>query len=126
MSSDYGTYRLTYTPPESTGQEDYPSIAIEMSTGGDANVDQMLRFFEAFLQASGYVLKGDLQIVEPEPGMNPWQITTQGSQGTDFIPFGSYGDYPICGGAGTDTITFSPAQSMQGWTKTWDDVISFG
>jgi len=64
MSPDYGTYRLSYTPPESTGQEDYPNIAIEMSTGGDANVDQMLRFYEAFLAASGYILKGDLRVVE--------------------------------------------------------------
>jgi hypothetical protein len=35
-----------------------------MSTSGDASVDQMLRFFEAFLAASGYILKGDLRVVE--------------------------------------------------------------
>ena len=73
MTSDYGTYRLTYTPPESTGNEDYPAIAIEMSTSGDANVEQMLRFYEAFLAASGYILKGDL--VVNEPGINSWGLT---------------------------------------------------
>jgi hypothetical protein len=30
----------------------------------------MLRFFEAFLAASGYILKGDLQVVET-PTYNP-------------------------------------------------------
>jgi hypothetical protein len=64
-STDYGTYRLTYTPPNDPGA-DYPLINIEMSTSGDASVDQMLRFYEAFLAAAGYILKGELQIVEPE------------------------------------------------------------
>jgi hypothetical protein len=94
MSSDYGTYRLSFTPPESTGLEDYPNIAIEMSTGGDASVDQMLRFFEAFLAAAGYVLKGDLQVVEQgnRNRYDMWEspynyVTAGGSQATDFVPF---------------------------------------
>jgi hypothetical protein len=70
MSADYGTYCLSYTPPASYAIEEYPPITIEMSTGGDASVDQMLRFFEAFLAASGYILKGDLQVVET-PTYNP-------------------------------------------------------
>jgi len=64
-STDYGTYRLTYTPPNDPNA-DYPLINIEMSTGGDANVEQMLRFYEAFLAAAGYHLKGDLQVVESD------------------------------------------------------------
>jgi len=63
MDSDYGTYRFTYTPPNDPNA-DYPLINIDMSTSGDASVDQMLRFFEAFLAASGYILKGDLRVVE--------------------------------------------------------------
>jgi hypothetical protein len=95
MTSEHGTYRLSYTPPASTGYEDYPNIAIEMSTEGDASVDQMLRFYEAFLAAAGYVLKGDLQVVEPEP--NPWEspynyVTAGGSQATDFVPFSAVGN----------------------------------
>ncbi len=90
MTSEYGTYRLSFTPPESTGLEDYPNIAIEMSTGGDASVDQMLKFFEAFLSAAGYQLKGDLQVVEPEK--DTWEspynyVTAGGSQATDFVAF---------------------------------------
>jgi hypothetical protein len=87
MTSDYGTYRLSYTPPESTGREDYPNIAIEMSTSGDANVEQMLRFYEAFLAASGFMLNGELQVVKPD--QNPWDdflnSGVKGRQATDLI-----------------------------------------
>jgi hypothetical protein len=125
MSSDYGTYRLTYTPPNDPDPH-YPLISIDMSTSGDANVDQMLRFFEAFLAASGYVLNGELQVVEPE--RNPWErLTIQGSPGIDFIPFDSYlGNNVIYSAQGTDTISFGAAQSVECGAKTWDDVISFG
>ena len=126
MSSDYGTYRLTYTPPAPDGNEEYPLIAIEMSTGGDANVEQMLRFYEAFLAASGYILKGDLQVVEREPERDPWAITMQGSQATDFVPFSSYGDHVIYGGQGTDTISFGAAQAVDWPSYAGNDVISFG
>lgn len=89
-ASEHGVFRLTYTPPESTGYEDYPLITVEMSTGGDANVDQMLRFYEAFLAASGFILKGELQVVESE--REPWALTAKGSQGTDFIPINQLGN----------------------------------
>lgn len=90
-ASEYGTFRLTYTPPEATGREEYPLITVEMSTSGDANVDQMLRFYEAFLAASGFSLKGDLQVVEPE--RDPWgHMTVRGSQATDFVPLSSLGN----------------------------------
>ena len=79
MTSDYGTYRLSYTPPSSNGDEDYPLIAIEMSTGGDANVDQMLQFYEAFLAASGYILKGDLQVVPPESKKQEFRLSSVSS-----------------------------------------------
>ncbi len=112
MTSEYGTYRLSFTPPASTGLEDYPNIAIEMSTGGDASVDQMLKFFEAFLSAAGYQLKGDLQVVEPEK--DPWEgyynyTTIGGGQATDFVPFDCYGSMPpsgISGAVGGDVISF--------------------
>lgn len=86
MTSDYGMYRLSFTPPADPCP-DYPSIGIEMTTPGDASVDNMLRFFEAFLAAAGYVLKGELQVVEPEPERDFWATTVRGSQGVDFVPF---------------------------------------
>ena len=92
-STDYGTYRLTYTPPNDPGA-DYPLINIEMSTSGDASVDQMLRFYEAFLAAAGYILKGDLQVVERgnPPKYDMWEspynyVTAGGSQASDVITF---------------------------------------
>ena len=97
MTSDYGTYRFSYTPPNDPSA-DYPLINIEMSTGGDANVEQMLRFFEAFMAASGYILKGEVQIVEAEPERYPWGLTAQGSQGTDFVPFSMADDMINFGG----------------------------
>jgi len=125
MSSDYGTYRLTYTPPAPDGNEEYPLIAIEMSTGGDANVEQMLRFYEAFLAASGYILNGDLEVVV-RPRRSVYAMTAQGSQGTDFVPFSSYGDHVIYGGQGTDTISFGAAQAVDWPSYAGNDVISFG
>lgn len=89
-ASEYGTFRLTYTPPEATGQEDYPLITIEMSTSGDASVDQMLRFYEAFLAASGFSLRGDLQVVEPERDL--WSATATDPRATNFVPFSQFGD----------------------------------
>ena len=118
MSSDYGTYRLTYTPPNDPNAY-YPLITIDMSTPGDANVEQMLRFYEAFLAASGYILKGELQVVEsePEPEANPYF--------SSFANF-DFGDRVIYGGQGADTISFGAAQPVEFGAKTWDDVISFG
>ena len=89
MSTDFGTYRLAFEPPA-----DMITPGVEMTLSGEADVNQMLYFFEAFLQASGYVLKGDLQIVEsdPKPDYNPWGLTAQGSQATDFVPLSQLGD----------------------------------
>ena len=97
MDSDYGTYRLTYTPPNDPNAY-YPPITIDMSTPGDANVEQMLRFYEAFLAASGYILKGELQVVESEPERDPWSVTMLGSQGIDFVPFSLSDDVISFGG----------------------------
>lgn len=101
-ASDYGIYRLTYTPPEPSGCEEYPSIAIEMSTGGDASVSQMLKFFEAFLSAAGYILNGELQVVEEKDEKNqPY--------------FDSYG-----------SVYYDDAFSMTGNPYWSPDTISFG
>ena len=86
MTTDFGTYRLTYTPGP-----DMITPSVDMTLSGEADLSQMLTFFEAFLQASGYVLKGDLEIVEPDA--NPWgQMTVRGSQAVDFVPFSQADD----------------------------------
>jgi hypothetical protein len=111
MNSEYGTYRLTYTPPNDPNA-DYPLINIDMSTEGCASVDQILRFFEALLAAAGYILKGDLQVVESEK--DPWEspynyVTAGGSQATDFISFENWSSMPpgtLSASAGGDVIAF--------------------
>jgi hypothetical protein len=105
-NSDYGTYRFSYTPPNDPGA-DYPLITIEMSTGGDATVSQMLSFFEAFMAASGYSLKGELRVMEPEELYDRSSTVAQGYQSTDFVsPWPPCGDTIVRGGIGMDTISF--------------------
>lgn len=119
MTADYGTYRLIFEPPS-----DQLTPSVEMTLSGEANVSEMLSMFESFLQASGYVLKGEVQISEQEPSFAG--ETSREYEGVGFIPFSSYGDHLIHGGAGTDTISFGAAQSVSEHdAKTWGDVISF-
>ena len=106
MTSEYGTYRLTYTPPASDGYTEYRDITIDMSTGGDANVSQMLRFYEAFLSAAGYILNGELQVVEDKP---------EQTYSTSAASYDSYGSY-----------YFDDAFSMTGNPYWAPDTISIG
>jgi len=47
----FGTYRLSYKPPE--GSMD---ASIDMSISAEANLSEMLLFFESFLRAATYPL----------------------------------------------------------------------
>ena len=93
MTSDYGTYRLAFEPPA-----DQITPSVEMTLSGEADVSQMLDLFESFLQAAGYVLKGDLKVIERAPEPDFW--------GSDFSNLG--------------TINFSTL------TSNSNDVIAFG
>jgi hypothetical protein len=79
----FGRYRLQFEPhPDDTS----PSVTMEFS--GQASLDQMLANFDAFLKANGYVYDGEVTILDEEP--RPlFQMTAQGSQGVDFVPFSS-------------------------------------
>ena len=100
----FGRYRLQFEPHP----DDFsPSVTMEFS--GQASLDQMLSSFDAFLKANGYVYDGEVQIVEGEEAFDKqyWQskylellrspsetvshynVTCQGSQGVDFVPFSS-------------------------------------
>ncbi len=79
MTSDYGTYRLIFEPPT-----DQITPGVEMTLSGEATVSQMLAMFESFLQAAGYVLRGDLQVIERAPEYDPWYANV----GTEFNPIG--------------------------------------
>jgi hypothetical protein len=94
MSSEFGIYRVSYVPTtwQSTS---YVEPTIDMSISGEADLSQMLSFFDSFLKASGYVYDGDLQIVEPR------KETLKNTIGIDefgnFYPPSSYGSGPSFG-----------------------------
>jgi hypothetical protein len=48
---EYGRYTLSYQPPEGAVEAD-----VSMSISSEADLTQMLRFVESFLQASGFAL----------------------------------------------------------------------
>jgi hypothetical protein len=50
---DFGRYVLSYQPPEGAVEAD-----VSMSISSEADLTQMLRFFESFLQAAGYEFEG--------------------------------------------------------------------
>jgi hypothetical protein len=60
-----GRYCLTYDPRQEYDTE-YLEPDIRMSIDCEADLNQMLSFFDAFLKASGYVYDGELQIVKRE------------------------------------------------------------
>jgi len=98
MSTDYGTYRLTFDPAS-----DQITPSVEMTLSGEANVDQMLYLFEAFLQASGYVLKGNLEIVSNKEDKELFVPFTAYDFGdSDFLSLGN----PVYGGCSNDAIVF--------------------
>jgi hypothetical protein len=101
MTSEYGTYRLTFEPPA-----DQITPSVEMTLSGEADMSQMLAMFESFLQAAGYVLKGDLRVIERATEYYPWATYP----GSEFNPIGS---------------EFNPIDFM-GFTANSDDVITFG
>jgi hypothetical protein len=53
----FGTYRLSYEPPE--GSLD---ASIDMSISAEANLSEMLSFFETFLRAAAYPLDADHEL----------------------------------------------------------------
>jgi hypothetical protein len=90
----YGRYRLQFEPH----LDDFsPSVTMEIT--GQSSLDQMLSFFDCFLKANGYVYDGEVTILDEEP--RPlFQMTAQGSQGVDFVPFSSYVEDAVNFGVG--------------------------
>jgi hypothetical protein len=87
---EFGRYTLSYQPPEGTVE-----AAVEMSISSEADLPQMMVFFESFLQAAGYVIEGKELVLERRaPDFDfpdfpsPYTHTLAGSRGVDFISFG--------------------------------------
>jgi hypothetical protein len=63
--SSFGVYRLSYEPP-SWGTVSCEST-VDMSISGEADIPQMLDFFESFLKAVGYILDGkEIELVDKQ------------------------------------------------------------
>lgn len=103
---------MSYTP---TSEYDsaYIEPTINMSISGEADLNQMLSFFDSFLKASGYVYDGNLEVAqfekpkldntisvgEPRHGFypSPWYGSTVASgingaacPSTDAVAIGTY------------------------------------
>ena len=115
----FGTYRLSYEPPEGSMDS-----SINMSISAEANLSDMLSFFETFLRAAAYPLDADHELgIErkapdfgstqdfwEEDGVswvgNPWAATLGSSDlGIAYIGSG------LQGAMGEDHISFSPVRS---------------
>ena len=59
---EFGRYTLSYQPPDGAVE-----AAVDMSISSEADLPQMLAFFESFLQAAGYVIEGKELTLERKP-----------------------------------------------------------
>ncbi len=107
--TEFGQYSLTYNPGPPDPYSGVLEHSVEMTISGEADLQQLLTLFESFLRANGFVFEGEVQIVEGEEAFDKqyWQekylellrspsetvshynVTCQGSQGVDFVPFSS-------------------------------------
>jgi len=82
---EFGRYTLSYVPPEGALEAD-----VSMSISSQADLTEMLHFFESFLKASGYYLDGqELTLERSAPDLEPYgEYSLASSTGTEFIPLG--------------------------------------
>jgi hypothetical protein len=88
---EFGRYTLSYQPPEGAVE-----AAVDMSISSEADLSQMMTFFESFLQAAGYMLDDrELTLERRAPNFNfssdyphgLGEYTLASSSGVDFISF---------------------------------------
>ena len=82
---EFGRYTLSYDPPEGAVEAD-----VSMSISSQADLTEMLHFFESFLKASGYYLDGqELTLERSAPDLDPYgDYSLASSTGVDFISLG--------------------------------------
>jgi hypothetical protein len=104
--TDFGRFRLAYEPSDHSPFGDVLDHSVEMTISGEASLENMTSFFTCFLRACGYIVDGELQVVESEEAFNkeywqnkylellkapesqyPYCVTSPSSQGVDFISF---------------------------------------
>lgn len=105
---EFGRYTLSYLPPEGAVEAD-----VSMSISSEADISEMLRFFETFLQASGYQLDGRELTLETPKYASGYEVNPITFNDTFF------------GNSGSDTISFGGANFAGMWGGMSDDVIKF-
>lgn len=97
--TDFGRFRLSYEPGKSDPHSDILDHSVEMTISGEADLNNLMSFFTCFLQASGYIVDGKIQIVNDRE-IDPWGNYPQykGSQASDFIAISAADDLLNFGG----------------------------
>lgn len=128
--TNFGEYRVTYSPSE--WGEGSMDPEIQMTISAEANLAQMVSFFESFLKAAGYQF-GELDYqttvtpveekIQAESSQdfweddgfsmvgNPWDasfLSSKSDEGTFYIGSG------VLGAAGEDHLSFSPVGGQFG------------
>ena len=73
---EFGKYTLKYEPPTSVGIE--PTV--NMSISSEANLTEMLDFFQTFLKASGYYIADNQELTLDS--VNPITFSNTGTTGS--------------------------------------------
>ena len=123
---EFGKYSLKYEPPN-----DAPTNhVVEMTISSEANIAQMLEFFESFLRAAGYEFEGKELCLErsaPDFSDVPDKWGLSDISANSVVGGAIAADHWY--GAGNDVISFGApraAYNFETGAKTWDDVITFG
>jgi hypothetical protein len=94
---EFGTHKLVYLPPQGAIEA---KVAVSISS--EANLDQMLQFFEDYLKAAGYCL-GDRTLMLKGDNPNFYFDDLAGEfpmAGGDSLPYDPYNLF------GTDEVVF--------------------
>lgn len=57
---EFGRFRLIYEPGEPNPGSGIFDHSVEMAISGEANLHQLLGFYEQFLKAAGYLFDGNI------------------------------------------------------------------
>lgn len=125
----FGRYSLSYTPGTSFNSE-YIEPTVNMEISAEASLSDMLKLFESFLQATGYVLDGKSLFLDyPETENNSRESSDQSFWFDDgFSLTGNYKDSQANDQLFSLTLPYSvtPSDHLSFRSNFGNDVITFG
>ena len=118
---EFGKYTLKYEPPTSVGIE--PTV--NMSISSEANLTEMLDFFQTFLKASGYYIADDQELTIGSVNSITFSNTsTTGSFSFSDQSFWEDDGFSLTGNPCTGQDSLFVSSRLVGGMA--NDVISFG